>query len=440
MKVTADMIIKTASGFIGITEKPINNVVFNTKYYGKEVSGDNYPWCCVFVWYIFQQTNASNLLYDGKKTASCQNLADWFKTNKQWYTNNPQPGDIIFYKFGSSSRYTDHVGIIKSVNQDGSIIAIEGNTSDSNNRNGGSVLERIRSKNIVGFGRPNYSTNVTNTIVKSISKGIDVSAYQTNLNYRLLKQNGCQFAILKIVDKQLQKDIQFETHYKGFTQENIPIFGVYQYSYAKTIEKARIDAQAVIKALNGRKIPVALDIEDSCLKNLGHVLIDIINAYQRVIEDAGLAFFIYSGLSFIKTYIVPYINDLKCKDFWIARYYKSNTPMEINEQLDDSKKPTIQGINLIGWQFTSNGIITGSQGRLDCNIFYQKPNAVSTSTQTTGVVTANALKIRTAPNTDSDVAGYLKKDEKVTIINADASTGWYQIPQGWVSNKYISII
>lgn len=271
-------------------------------------------------------------------------------------------------------------------------------------------------------------------------RGIDISKYQKGLNYETLKQNGCQFSIIKIVDKQLQKEPEFETHYNGCVNAGISVLGVYQYSYAQTIEKAHIDAQAVIKALNGRKIPVVLDVEDSLQKNLGHLLIDIINAYQDVIKTAGLTFYIYSGYSFVKSYIVPYLKDLKCKNFWIARYYKSNTPMGITEQLDDSKIPTVQGINLIGWQFTSNGIITGSQGRLDCNIFYQNPNFVSTPIRQKGTVTANSLRVREQPNVDSKVLGYLKKGEVVSISKVDPQTGWYKVGDGWASNSYIQIL
>lgn len=452
MKTKTD-IIDIASSYIGTVEKPNNNVIFNTSYYGKEVSGDAYPWCCVFIWYVFKQANASDLFYDGKKTALCQTLADWFKEKKQWYQNNPKVGDIVFFKFGKSSRYTDHVGIVIENKPDGSIVTIEGNTSDKDNRNGGMVLNRIRSKNIVGYGRPKYSDENSKIVLSAKNteskkcltypcRGVDISKYQKNLDYDTLKKNGVDFAILKVVDKQLSKESEFETHYNGCTRAGIPIMGVYQYSYCQTVEKARIDAQAVIKALNGRKVPIILDIEDSVQKNLGHLLIDIINAYQDVIEAAGISFYIYSGYSFVKSFIVPYLKDLKCKDFWIARYYKGHNPMGISEPLDDSKKPTIQGINLIGWQFTSSGIVAGANGqRLDCNIFYKSVGSSSSSPATKqGVVTANSLRVRSNPNTNSETIGYLKKGEVINITNTDPASGWYQIGNGWVSNSYIKIL
>ena len=44
-----------------------NNVKYNTEYYGREVSGSEYPWCCCFLWSLFAHANASKLFYDGKK-------------------------------------------------------------------------------------------------------------------------------------------------------------------------------------------------------------------------------------------------------------------------------------------------------------------------------------------------------------------------------------
>ena len=37
---------------LAVTEDPkgSNRVKYNTAYYGWEVSGDSYPWCCVFLW------------------------------------------------------------------------------------------------------------------------------------------------------------------------------------------------------------------------------------------------------------------------------------------------------------------------------------------------------------------------------------------------------
>lgn len=161
---TAQDIINKAKSYIGTKESPANsnNVVFNTDYYGKKVSGSAYPWCMVFVWDIFRLCGASNLFYNGNKIASCTSLMNWAKTNKCFYTSNYKPGDIIFYNFNSDSK-SEHTGILVSVNSDGTITAIEGNTSINGSQdNGGMVCQKTRKKSLIlGVYRPNYATPST---------------------------------------------------------------------------------------------------------------------------------------------------------------------------------------------------------------------------------------------------------------------------------------
>ena len=149
-------------------------------------------------------------------------------------------------------------------------------------------------------------------------KGIDVSSYQGSIDWSKVKWAGVQFAILKIIRKDLNPDKTFEQNWKGCTEAGMPIQGVYNYSYATTVEKAKTDAQRVIEVLAGRKTFVWLDVEDRCQQGLGQTLIDIINTYQSEIKAAGLEFGVYTGLSFYNTYILPYANQIHCP-FWIAR-------------------------------------------------------------------------------------------------------------------------
>ena len=111
--VTAQDIINTALAEVGITEYPpnSNNVKYNTEFYGKEVSGSAYPWCCAFVWWVFAQHDPMLI----KKTASCQSLGNWFNEQGRWHSS-PQVGDIVFFHFNTNSNWTNHVGIVKAVN------------------------------------------------------------------------------------------------------------------------------------------------------------------------------------------------------------------------------------------------------------------------------------------------------------------------------------
>ena len=52
---TAAKLVEIAISQVGVKESPAgsNNVKYNTWYYGRAVSGDAFPWCCVFVEWCF---------------------------------------------------------------------------------------------------------------------------------------------------------------------------------------------------------------------------------------------------------------------------------------------------------------------------------------------------------------------------------------------------
>lgn len=195
--------------------------------------------------------------------------------------------------------------------------------------------------------------------------GVDVSSYNGLIDWRKVKSAGYEFAILKIIRKDLNKDNAFETNWTNAQNAGVTIQGVYNYSYATGIEKARKDAKAVIKALDGRKTMVWLDVEDRCQMGLGYGLINIINTYKREIEKAGLSFGIYTGLSFYTSYLKPHKDKLNCP-MWIARYGNNNGTMQTKYQ------PQVD--NMIGWQYSSNGKVNGIKGNVDLNVFYDMPD------------------------------------------------------------------
>lgn len=158
---TKEAIIRRAQAEIGTKEYPpnSNNVKYNTWFYGHPVNGSNYPWCAAFISWLFR--DCQDLV---PKTASCLNMLAFFEQNHQIVTN-PEPGDIQFMKFNTNNRKTNHVGLF--IGKMGSTnVSIEGNTSLNSNDNGGSVMQRERTRNIVAYGRPKYVNSSPITPVK----------------------------------------------------------------------------------------------------------------------------------------------------------------------------------------------------------------------------------------------------------------------------------
>lgn len=156
---TADRVLSIARGEIGTKENPAgsNRVKYNTDYYGRAVSGSQYAWCAVFVWWVFRQAGAAALYYAGGKTAYCPNLMTYHKSQR--VVGDYRPGDVIFFNF-SGKTSAAHVGICES--WDGQYITtIDGNTGTDNEANGGAVMRRKRAKKyIVGAYRPAYEAAV----------------------------------------------------------------------------------------------------------------------------------------------------------------------------------------------------------------------------------------------------------------------------------------
>jgi peptidoglycan hydrolase-like protein with peptidoglycan-binding domain len=152
MTTPADVLQKAVAQ-LGTTETPLGS---NRTKYGVWYEMDGQPWCAMFVSYCFYHTGLPLPITTPKGFAYCPYGVQWFKLqNKLFHT--PKVGDIVFYDWEGDG-ISDHVGIVESVNNNGTITAIEGNTSPSNNSNGGWVMRRNRSLNSVkGFGRPPYN-------------------------------------------------------------------------------------------------------------------------------------------------------------------------------------------------------------------------------------------------------------------------------------------
>lgn len=216
-------------------------------------------------------------------------------------------------------------------------------------------------------------------------KGIDVAKWNRDIDWGKVKADGVEFAILKVINKKCVVEESFERNYAGATEQGIPV-DVYNYSYATSVQKATQDANTVLSVIKGKNIGyVWLDIEDKTQYNLGMTLIDMINAYQSIIESAGYKFGVYTGLWFYNSLIKPFHQFVNCP-FWIARY-PSGAVIDFEMEPWEEKTPNIIH-ELRGWQYTSKGRVDGISGNVDLNIAYDIKEDATGQVQTeSGIVT-----------------------------------------------------
>ena len=242
-------------------------------------------------------------------------------------------------------------------------------------------------------------------------KGIDVSAWQGQIDWKTVAAYGMDFAILRITESGNVTDKYFERNYTECQKYNIPT-GVYKYSYAMTISEIQSEARKVVSVLNGRELqyPVWLDLEHHKQRVLGAENIHkMTEAFEKIITAAGYKFGIYCNVDWYMNVICSH---LKKYDFWIARY-PANDDGWIQERL----RPDFG----VGWQYSSKAKIPGINGTVDRSVFYKDYKEVST-------VDKNIEKLILIAKNE---IGYLEKKSNIQLDDKTANAGSNNYTKYW---------
>ena len=200
---------------------------------------------------------------------------------------------------------------------------------------------------------------------KEAKKGIDVSAFQGDIDWKKVKNDGIEFAIIRLGFRGYESgkivlDSKFEDNIEGSLKAGLDT-GVYFFTEALDEEEAIEEADFVIENLEDYKInmPVVIDVEESA--NTEKTRTRDLTADQRTknviafcerIKEAGYEVMIYGNLkSFM---IMMNIEELEEYDKWFAYYrYPFHFPYKIKM-----------------WQYTAYERIDGIDGKADVNIMF----------------------------------------------------------------------
>ena len=187
--------------------------------------------------------------------------------------------------------------------------------------------------------------------------GIDVSYANGIVDWSVAKEH-IDFALIRCgygQDKTSQDDEQWVRNVTECERLGIP-FGVYLYSYADSVDKAKSEAQHVIRLIKGHKLsyPVYYDLEDkttaACSKE---TIAAIAKAFCDAIEAAGYWVGIYANTNWWNNRLTDSVYDKWVR--WVAQW---------GVEKCSYAKPF--GI----WQKTSDGSVPGLRGRVDLNECY----------------------------------------------------------------------
>lgn len=190
-----------------------------------------------------------------------------------------------------------------------------------------------------------------------MKKGIDVSRWQGDIDWKKVKAAGIEFAIIQAgYGRELsQKDEKFEQNYSGCKAAGMPC-GVYWYSYARTEAEAEQEATVCLEIIRGQQLeyPVFFDVEEPAVLRLGKAQVSkVVRAFLRKVEAAGWFVGLYTSAYQLRDYIE---DDIKQRyTVWVAHYGVS--------------KPDYSGSYGI-WQKSSTGSVDGISGNVDLDECY----------------------------------------------------------------------
>ena len=188
----------------------------------------------------------------------------------------------------------------------------------------------------------------------AVARGIDVSNFQGTIDWNQVKAAGIDFAILKVGPVYGKPDDSFERNTAECERLGIP-YGVYYYSYARSVKDANKEADRTLAWLGGHhpSLPVYYDLEDSYILQDPNFskdkLAQIAQAFCNRMEAVGFKSGIYANLNWLNNYLDS--PSLSGYDHWVAQY---------NWRCDYAGSYSF-------WQYSNSGNVPGVNGRCDMN-------------------------------------------------------------------------
>ncbi|WP_024860318.1 GH25 family lysozyme [Ruminococcus flavefaciens] len=207
--------------------------------------------------------------------------------------------------------------------------------------------------------RVDYSQFISDNSDGNVRFGIDVSAWQTNVDYNAVKAAGCSFVIIRVgyFYSEITMDDYFRDNIKNATDAGLDV-GVYFYTTDNTQEGVREHARWIAEQVKGYELqmPVAFDWEEFANFQKYHMSIKDINdvyaAFADEIEKCGYSAMLYSSKNFLY-------------NIWNEET-KSSHPVWLAHFIDRTDYDGEYAI----WQASAYGHIPGINGDVDMDIQY----------------------------------------------------------------------
>ena len=221
------------------------------------------------------------------------------------------------------------------------------------------IAKNETNQELVNTETKKFSEVINNYKKDNTQVGIDVSLWQGNIDWKRVKNAGCNFAFIRVGYQEdfggkNVEDKYFKKNIEEAQREGIKV-GLYFYSYAINEEESKQQAEWVLSKIekNNIELPIAFDWESwnsfvKCKLSFFQ-LNNIANTFISEIEKGGFKASLYSSKNFLEKI---WYKD-KYENIWLA-HYADETDYEGKYQY---------------WQMSNTGSINGINGNVDINIF-----------------------------------------------------------------------
>ena len=216
------------------------------------------------------------------------------------------------------------------------------------------------------YGKLDFQYNRNNYLysLKTDSyPGIDVSAFQGEIDWEKVRASGIEFAIIRLGYRgygksgKLVEDEYAQDNLEGATEAGLPI-GAYFFSQALSIEEADEEIEFMLEILGdyALEMPIILDweipVDTARTANMdGRTLTDIQLHFCSVMEEKGYQPMVYFNWHMSSRLLK--LSELEDYPFWLALYQDRMTyPYKVEM-----------------WQYTDRGRVPGIEGNVDLNIY-----------------------------------------------------------------------
>lgn len=184
--------------------------------------------------------------------------------------------------------------------------------------------------------------------------GVDVSAYQGIIDWEVAKDDGIEFAIIRIGigdDIARQDDFYANRNMDECERLGIP-YGVYIYSYAQNNDNVQSEIAHTVRMLRGRNPEIGVWFDSEENSSLEAAGADALNRFadtylETMQNEYGYRVGLYASKYWLTSILTS--NMLKQYSTWVAQYYNTLT---------------YSGDYKI-WQYASDGNVAGIPGRVD---------------------------------------------------------------------------